>query len=310
MTVVVGRRGVRRSAGRRTPARAHAARKGALWFALPGLLVYAAFLLYPALRSITLSFTSWDGISPEQQWVGLDNYRQMADDPVARRALVNNLLWTVVTIAVPMALGLALAVVLNDEFRGRTTLRTMLYALAVLPLVAVATIWAWMYDPERGAVNQALRAVGLDGLTRSWLGDSSTAMWATMVPGIWVRTGFPMLLYLAALQGIPRELYESARVDGARAWQTFRYITLPSLRHANYIILALSLIEAIKVFDLIYAMTYGGPGRATQVLGTWMYFQVFQYYHAGYGTAIAVFITLLAVAVGIPYVLRQTRRDS
>jgi raffinose/stachyose/melibiose transport system permease protein len=222
-------------------------------------------------------------------------------------ALKNNVLWTMITIAVPMALGLALAIVLNDKFRGRTALRSMLYSPAVLPLVAVATIWQWLYDPTKGAINEFLRTIGLGSLAHSWLGDSSTALWATMVPGIWVRTGFPLLLYLAALQGIPRELYESARVDGARPWQTFRYITLPSLKHANYIILALSLIEAIKVFDIIYAMTYGGPGRATQVLGTWMYFNVFQYYHAGYGTAIAVIITLLAVAVGIPYVRSQIK---
>jgi raffinose/stachyose/melibiose transport system permease protein len=274
---------------------------------LPGLVVYAAFMLYPALRSVTLSFTSWDGISPEKKYVGLDNYNKMLHDDVVWHALKNNVLWTIVTIVVPMALGLGMAIVLNDKFRGRTMLRSMLYSPAVLPLVAVATIWQWLYDPTKGAVNQFLRGIGLDSLAHSWLGDSSTALWATMVPGIWVRTGFPLLLYLAALQGIPRELYESARVDGARPWQTFRYITLPSLKHANYIILALSLIEAIKVFDIIYAMTYGGPGRATQVLGTWMYFNVFQYYHAGYGTAIAVVITVLAVAVGIPYVRSQIK---
>jgi len=301
---------VRRLSRRRTSAGRPGTgpRKGALWFALPALLVYSAFLLYPALRSLTLSFTSWDGISPDKPFVGLENYGRMLDDRVVRHALLNNVLWTVVTVAVPMALGLALALALNEEFRGRTTIRSFLSAPAVLPLVAVATIWAWMFDPSRGAVNQLLGAVGLDSLARPWLGDSTTAIWATMVPGVWVRTGFPMLLYLAALQGIPRELYESARVDGARSWQTFRYITLPSLRHANYIILALSLIEAVKLFDIVYAMTYGGPGRSTQVLGTWMYFQVFQYYHAGYGTAIAVFITALALAVGVPYVLRQTRR--
>jgi raffinose/stachyose/melibiose transport system permease protein len=310
MSVVAARRAVRRQRSRRAAVGGPAGgpRKGALWFALPGLLVYAAFLLYPALRSLTLSFTSWDGISPEKPFVGLENYSRMFEDPTVRHALLNNVLWTVVTVAVPMALGLALAVALNDEFRGRTTLRSVLYAPAVLPLVAVATIWAWMFDPTRGAVNQFLGLVGLDSLQRAWLGDSTTAIWATMVPGIWVRTGFPMLIYLAALQGIPRELYDSARVDGARAWQTFRYITLPSLRHAHYIILALGMIEAVKLFDIVYAMTYGGPGRSTQVLGTWMYFQVFQYYHAGYGTAIAVFITLLALSVGIPYVLRQTRQ--
>ena len=152
----------------------------------------------------------------------------------------------------------------------------------------IASIWGWLYNPDQGAVNEFLRLIGLDSLAQPWLGQNSTALAAVMVPAIWLRTGFPMLLYLAALQTIPRELYESARTDGATAWQQFRHVTFPNLRGAHYIVIALSVIESFKVFDLIYAMTYGGPGRATQVLGTWMYFQVFQYYHAGYGTAIAV----------------------
>jgi raffinose/stachyose/melibiose transport system permease protein len=128
-----------------------------------------------------------------------------------------------------------------------------------------------------------------------------------MVPAIWLRTGFPMLLYLAALQGIPQDQYEAATMDGAGRFQQFWYITMPNLRGANYIVIALSLIDSFKVFDLIYATTYGGPGTATQVMGTWMYFNVFQYYQAGYGTAIAVVISLAAIAVGIPYVRSQTK---
>jgi raffinose/stachyose/melibiose transport system permease protein len=131
-----------------------------------------------------------------------------------------------------------------------------------------------------------------------------------MVPAIWLRTGFPMLLYLAALQGIPRDQYEAATVDGATRFQQFWYVTMPNLKGAHYIVLALSLIDSFKVFDLIYATTYGGPGTATQVMGTWMYFNVFQYYQAGYGTAIAVVITLVAIAVGIPYVRSQTREHA
>ena len=118
-----------------------------------------------------------------------------------------------------------------------------------------------------------------------------------------------MLLYLAALQTISKDLYESAKIDGASAWQQFRYVTMPGLKPAHAVVIALSVIESFKVFDLIYTMTYGGPGRSTQVLGTWMYFNVFQYYNAGYGTAIAVVISLAAVAVGIPYIRSQTREE-
>ncbi|MCG7209618.1 carbohydrate ABC transporter permease [Streptomyces arenae] len=292
----------------RSPRRRRTGGLSAWAYAAPALLVYIAFLIYPALDSVGLSFTDWNGIKPSYNWVGLDNYKKLADDPVIGTAIRNNLLWTVVTIIAPMLIGLALALALNSQMlRGRAFLRTIFYAPAVIPLVSVATIWGWLYNPSQGAVNAGLDAVGLHSLTHSWLGDDSTALWAAMVPAIWVRAGFPMLLYLAALQGIPKELYESARVDGAGAWQRFRFVTLPALRPTNYIVLALSLIESFKVFDLIYALTYGGPGRSTQVLGTWMYFNVFQYYRAGYGAAIAVVITLVAVFVGIPYVLSQTK---
>jgi raffinose/stachyose/melibiose transport system permease protein len=279
-------------------------------FALPALVVYAVFLCWPAVQSLWLSFTSWDGLSAERPFVGVDNYVRIVEDRTARLALVNNLLWAIVTIVVPVVLGLALAVALHGSARAKPLLRTVFYMPAVLPLVAVATIWGWLFQPSGGAVNETLEMLGLGALAQPWLGQDSTALWAAMVPAIWVRTGFPMLLYLAALQTIPRELYESARTDGATAWQQFRHVTFPNLRGAHYIVIALSVIESFKVFDLIYAMTYGGPGRSTQVLGTWMYFNVFQYYEAGYGTAIAVVITLIALAVGIPYVRSQTREQA
>lgn len=276
-------------------------------FALPALLVYVVFLVYPAFSSLFFSLTDWDGLSPGYNIVGVGNYTAMMKDPVVIRALVNNLIWSVVTIVVPVVLGLVLAVLLNGKVRGKPILRMVFYTPGVLPLVAVASIWGWLYNPQYGAVNALLRDIGLGALAQPWLGQNSTALAAVMVPAIWLRTGFPMLLYLAALQGIPQDQYEAATMDGATRWQQFWYITMPNLRPAHYIVIALSLIDSFKVFDLIYATTYGGPGTATQVMGTWMYFNVFQYYQAGYGTAIAVVITLAAIAVGIPYVRSQTK---
>ena len=276
-------------------------------FALPALAVYIAFLVYPAFSSLFFSLTDWDGLSPSYNIVGLKNYSAMVNDPVVIRAAINNVIWTVVTIVFPVVLGLTLAVMLNGKVRGKPILRMLYYTPGVLPLVAVASIWGWLYNPNYGAVNAALRAIGLDALAQPWLGQNSTALAAVMVPAIWLRTGFPMLLYLAALQGIPHDQYEAATMDGATRSQQFWHITMPNLKPAHYIVLALSLIDSFKVFDLIYATTYGGPGTATQVMGTWMYFNVFQYYQAGYGTAIAVVITLVAIAVGIPYVRSQTR---
>jgi len=205
--------------------------------------------------------------------------------------------------------GLLLAVFLNGHVYGKSLIRTIFYTPAVLPLVSVGSIWGWLYNPQYGAINEVLRAIGLGGLAQPWLGQDATALAAVIVPAIWLRTGFPMLLYLAALQGIPKELYEAATVDGANRWQQFWNITMPGLVQAHLIVVALSLIDSFKVFDLIYVMTYGGPGTATQVFGTYMYSNVFQYYRAGYGMALAVSITIVAIIVSIPYVRSQTRRD-
>jgi ABC-type sugar transport system permease subunit len=272
--------------------------------------VYVVFLVYPSITSLFFSLTDWDGLSPTYNIVGLQNYLDMVDDPVIATALKNNVIWTVVTLTVPLVVGLALAMLLNGKVRGKPFLRLVFYTPAVLPLVAIASIWGWLYNPQYGAINEFLRLIGLGQLAQPWLGQDSTALAAVMVPAIWVRVGFPMLLYLAALQGISAEMYEAATVDGATKSQQFWHITMPSLRPAHYIVLALSLIDSFKVFDLIYATTYGGPGTATQVMGTWMYANVFQYYLAGYGTAIAVVVTVIAIVVSIPYVLSQTKEHS
>jgi raffinose/stachyose/melibiose transport system permease protein len=278
-------------------------------FVLPALALYVVFLISPAIQSIAISFTDSNGVSPDPAFVGFDNYAQIFQDPVAMLALRNNAIWSVVTIVIPIILGLILAVLLNGSSRIMPVLRTVFYMPAVLPLVAVAAIWGWLYDPSQGSINQILRSLGLDALAQPWLGQDSTALGAVIVAGIWVRTGFPMLLYLAALQTIPNELYESARTDGANRWQQFWHITMPGLASANVIVLALSVIDSFKVFDLIFAMTNGGPGNTTQVLGTWMFVNVFQYFNVGYGTAMAVIITLAALAFGIPYVISQVRSE-
>jgi raffinose/stachyose/melibiose transport system permease protein len=298
------------AAARRTRRRRVGAGARIWLFALPALAAYVGFLVSPALQSIWISLTDWNGLSPNKNFVGIKNYIAIFQDPTALLAMRNNLIWTVVTVTIPVVLGLLLAVFLNGATRFKPFLRTIFYMPAVLPLVSIATIWNWLYSPSQGAINVFLREVGLGALAQSWLGQDSTALAAVMVPAIWVGTGFPMLIYLAALQGIPEELYESARTDGATPWQMFWNVTFPSLRSAHYIVVALSLIASFKVFDIIFAMTDGGPGNQTQVLGMWTYFNIFQYYHAGYGTAIAVFITLVAVACGIPYVLSQMREES
>jgi raffinose/stachyose/melibiose transport system permease protein len=277
-------------------------------FLAPALFFYIAFLVYPMLSSLYVSLFEWDGLSATMTFVGLRNYvRIFSEDEVALAALWNNVLWTVGTLVIPTGLGLALALALNRGLRGSVIFRTIFYGPSVLPLVAVGLIWSWMYNPHFGAVNIVLRAIGLDWLARGWLSDYDTALAATFVTQVWSHVGFPMIFYLAGLQAIPKDYYEAARLDGANAWQSFRHVTLPGLAETHVIVLSLAVIQAFKVFDIIYTMTYGGPGRTTQVLGTWMYFQTFQYYNAGYGAAIAWVIAFIVLVIAVPYIRRISR---
>ncbi|MCC5973082.1 MAG: sugar ABC transporter permease [Rubellimicrobium sp.] len=299
---------------RRRSAAAERARRFAAirpWlFLAPALLVYGGFLVLPMLFTLYTSFYSWDGISPlaNMTWVGLENYvRAFTADTVARRAFVNNLFWTAGAVIIPTIIGLFLAIALNGVAAVNRALRTIYYAPAVLPLVAVGLIWGWMYNPNFGAVNLFLREIGLGHWAGGWLSSHTMALPATFITFVWSSVGFPMILYLAGLQTIPRELYEAARIDGASRWHCFRFITLPGLVETHVIVLSLAVINGFKVFDLIYTMTYGGPGRSTHVLGTWMYFQAFQFHNAGYGAALAWIIAAIVLVVAVPYIRRMSR---
>jgi raffinose/stachyose/melibiose transport system permease protein len=277
-------------------------------FIAPAMAVYLAFLVWPMLVSLWTSLLKWDGLSADYSFVGLDNYRAfLFEDETARTALVNNVLWTLGALTIPTAFGLAMALVLNRRLPGTLVFRTILYAPAVLPLVATGLIWGWMYNPNFGAINVFLNWIGLGSWAGGWLSSYDMAMPSVFITYVWGSVGFPMILYLAGLQSINSEYYDAARVDGANAVQRFRHVTLPGLRESHVIVLSLAVIGGFKVFDLIYTMTYGGPGRVTQVLGTWMYFQTFQYYNTGYGAAIAWVIASIILVLAIPYIRHMSR---
>ncbi len=277
-------------------------------FLLPALIWYLIFLVYPMAFSLFISFTNWDGLSNHFDMVGLANYRSILfEDDISRLALKNNILWTLGSLLFPTVIGLMLAVALNRKLFARNALRAIFYGPGILPLVAVGMIWSWMYNGQFGFVNEFLKVIGLGDYTRGWLSVYETALPATFITAIWSGIGFPMVIYLAALQGIPAEQFEAARIDGANGWHLFWSITLPWLREAHVIVLSLVVINSFKTFDLIYSMTYGGPGRSTQVLGTWMYFNAFQYYHAGLGSALAWVIAAITLVVAIPYIRHMSR---
>lgn len=278
------------------------------WLLFPALSFYLIFLFYPMIFSFWVSFYEWDGLSPNKIFVGLKNYTKFFSDPTSLLVLRNNLIWTIFTLSIPTLLGLTLAVMLNANIRARIVFRSIFYSPAILPLIAVGIVWSWIYNPMFGAVNSFLRAVGIGFLARPWLADPKLALYSVIATAIWQGTGFPMLLFLAGLQGIPKELYEAGSIDGATGWQAFRYITLPSLRETFVVVVSLLIVNSLRVFDLIYIMTWGGPGKATQVLGTWMYFNTFVYYRAGFGSAIAWIMTAMSLIIVYPYIRVMSRR--
>lgn len=285
-------------------------RSSSLPFLLPALLIYGAFALYPMVDALWLSFFDWDGVSSDREWVGLENYVQIfTKDPVFWTAVQNSLIWVVLSLIIPTAIGLAFAVGLDQKLRGRNVLRAALYLPAIIASIAVATMWSWMYNPFLGLVNATLETVGLEGLIQDWLGDPDVALYSVLVAYVWQSTGVAMVLFLAGLQNVPSELKEAARVDGANHWQTFRAVTFPALMPTFVVVTVLSIISSLKVFDLVYGMTGGGPAQSTQVLALWSYTQSFRLHDYGNGMAVAMVLLAVTLAVVIPYYAWIGRRD-
>ncbi len=273
---------------------------------LPGLLIYAAFVLAPILQTFLLSLQNWDGISPNRSWAGLDNYSFILRSGRFWHAFLNNVIWAALSI-IPMTLGLILAVVLyQGRVRGSVFFRVCFLLPFTLSQVIVAIVWAWIYQPEWGTVNVILRSVGLDELARSWLSNPNTALIAMNMVGSWTWFGFCMVIFLAGLQTISSEIYDAARVDGATPLQTFCHITIPMLRSHIRMLAIVTLIFSFKVFDLVFVMTKGGPFQSSEVLGLLIYLQGFSLYKIGQASATAVILTVLVFLISFA-VYRRSR---
>lgn len=297
----------RRTAG---PTSVHPPRKArkrpfvkALPYLLPAIALYAFFVVYPMLDSVRLSFYEWSGFRTEDPvWVGVDNYvRMFTADPVFWRALQNSVIWVVLSLLVPMILGLLLALGLNRQMAGRNLMRSVFYVPSVFASITVAAMWRWIYNPTLGLVNQVLEQVGLGDWAQTWLGDPKIAIYSVFVASVWQAVGFPMVLFLAGLQSVPPELEEAAKLDGANAWQVFRTVTVPALRPTTVVVVILTIINSLKVFDLIVGMTGGGPAQSTQVLALWSYTQSFSNHNFGAGGAVATVLLILSLCLVIPY---------
>ncbi|MFM9107165.1 MAG: carbohydrate ABC transporter permease [Chloroflexota bacterium] len=277
-------------------------------FLLPAFAIYAVFVLYPILQSIRYSLHEWSGISPGFEFVGLGNYRTLIGDDVFWKALRNNLILVVASIAIQLPIGLGLALLAEQRLRGWRVFRTVWFLPLLMSTVAIGLLWNYIYDPTFGLINTALHTFGLDSWQRGWLGEKETALGSVIAVICWQYIPFYMVLFIAGLTTIPADLLEAARLDGASGWTLFRSVTLPLLRPVIRTSAILSLIGSLKYFDLIYVMTGGGPGDATQLMATYMYENAFTQFDMGYGSAIAVALFLIAfVITGLVLYLDQFR---
>ncbi|WP_353808714.1 carbohydrate ABC transporter permease [Agromyces sp. SYSU T00194] len=288
-------------ASRRTPK--HHRFTLALPYLIPTLVLYGWFLVYPMLDAVRLSFFEWSGFrTQEQTWVGVDNYvRLFTQDAVFWTALGNSVIWVVLSLLLPTVIALLLALGLNRKMVGRNLMRAVFYIPAVFASITVAAMWRWIYNPTLGFVNQFLTAVGLEEWAQSWLGDPQFALGSIFVASIWQAVGFSMVLFLAGLQTVPVELIEASKLDGANAWQRFWAVTVPALRPTTVVVVILTIINALKVFDLVVGMTGGGPAQSTQVLALWSYTQSFTNHQFGMGGAVATVLLIVTLALVIPY---------
>lgn len=277
-----------------------------VFLAIP-LLVELAWVFWPALNSFSLSFTRWNGVGPAES-VGLGNYRRLLDDPIFQTAVKNTVIWLIGFGGLSVVIGLSLALALNRPRRGVGIYRSAIYLPMVFSLVVTGLFWRVMYQPD-GAINATLDTIGLDGVSRQWLADPDIALYAVLIAAVWRQVGYVMVLYLAGLKGLDPSLEEAAAVDGASRWQRFRHVVFPQLRAVNTVVFAITVIDSLRTFDIVWAMTRGGPYDSTQLLSTYMFQQGFTLVNLGYGSAIAVVIFLLAIGFIVTYLVRATRED-
>lgn len=248
----------------------------------PALLHAIIWIGIPVIAALVLSFTSYDVLTPPK-FIGLGNYVDALTDPTFRRSVLNTGVYAFFTVPVAMAVALMIAVMLNTRIRGRAWFRTAIFIPQVTATIAVALVWLWIYEPQNGLANALLSFVGLSG--QNWLSSTTLAMPAVIVVGIWQGIGLKMLIYLAALQGLPRELYEAASVDGASRLRQFFSITLPLLRPATFFVFVTSVIGAFQSFDQIYILTDGGPANTTTMMTYEIYKSAFREFRMGYACA-------------------------
>ena len=275
---------------------------------LPAAALYLTFVVYPIVQSTRYSLYDWNGLEALDNFVGLDNFRRAFSDRLFRDALRHNGIIIVLSLTLQIPFALGLAMLLNVKLPGRALLRTLFFAPYILSEVVTGVVWRQILRPK-GLLDQTLSFVGAEALIREWVGDPDVVLYALFFVISWKYFGFHMILLLAGLQQIPKELTEAALIDGATSWQRFRYVTLPLLGPTIRVSVFLSIIGALQLFDLVWVTTGGGPVDASNTMATYLVDRGFERFQLGYGSAVAVILFLVALVVALGYQRFVLRRD-
>jgi raffinose/stachyose/melibiose transport system permease protein len=277
-------------------------------FLLPALALYLVFVLIPVINAAHYSLYKWNGLQPLDNFVGLKNYATAFGSDTFKTAVSNNFLIIALSLLIQIPFSLSLAVLLNRRFTGRAVFRVIFFLPYVLSEAITGIVFSLLLQPG-ALVDSGVSSVGLGGLVQDWLGDTTIVMFTLFVIISWKYFGFHMILLMAGLQGIPREIEEAALIDGAGRWQAFRHITLPLLGPTLRVSIFLSMIGALQLFDMIWVMTKGGPVGASNTMAIAMFKAGFTNQQMGYGSALAVILFLFALVLALAYQRLVLRRD-
>lgn len=265
-------------------------------FILPNLIGYCIFVFIPVCFSFVLSVMKWDASQAPMEFVGLSNFAQIFGDEIFRKAFGNTLRYALLTVIPTLFLSLFLAVLLNSKIKGISFFRTSFFFPYIVSIVAVGAVWNMLFQPDFGPINEFLKFIGIAKPPR-WVVDVDWAMVAIAIVTIWKYSGYFMIVYIAALQGISSSLYEAAGIDGANGWQKLMYITVPMLTPTTFFVLIMLTIQCFKVFDLVYVMTGGGPGNATKTLVNYIYEKAFVSWQLGPASAGAIILFAVVLVI-------------
>ena len=279
-------------------------------FVLPALAVIGVFFLYPALMSFRYSFTNWNGISPDFDYVGLDNFRYVLQSPQFKQLIWNTLFLIGLYVPVLNLIAMLLAVLIYDVRRFASAYKAIIYLPNIFSMVVVGIIWKVIYNPVFGPVALVLEKLGKESWAQDWLGQTSTVMPALSLSIVWYSIGFYLMIYLGGLSTIPHDIYESASIDGITWFRRLRHLTFPLMSHAITINVVVSAIGILTIFDLPFVLTGGGPGFASQTMAISIYIYAFKSMQQGSAMALAVILTLVTTAITLGLLRLLNRREA